>query len=78
MVIVLIKGCMCSMKIVGEPVKSLNLYKSHVHNVQWNLDITILNYYKDVPGIRVNISMSQQKLLSVHSHNLSKTLKLRQ
>ena len=66
---------MCSMKIVGEPVKSLNLYETHVHNVQWNLDITILNYYKDVPGIRVNISMSQQKLLSVHSHNLSKTLK---
>ena len=33
---------MCFMKIVGEPAKSLNLYKSHVHNVQWNLDITIL------------------------------------
>ena len=58
---------MCSMKIVGEPVKSLNLYKSHVHNVQWNLDIMILI-----------IRMSQQKLLSVYSHNLSKTLKLRQ
>ena len=58
---------MCFMKIVGEPAKSLNLYNSHVHNAQWNLDITILI-----------IRMSQQKLLSVYSHNLSKTLKLRQ
>ena len=69
---------MCFMKIVGEPAKSLNLCKSHVHNVQYVEPRYHDPYYKDVPGIRVNISMSQQKLLSVYSHNLSKTLKLRQ
>lgn len=51
---------MCSMKIVGEPVKSLNLYKSHACS-QCTVEPRYNDpYYKDVPGIRVNIIISTQ------------------